>query len=515
MYNLASIVEHNADRNPEKTAIVAGNRRITNAQFSRRVNALSAGLHALGIQRGDVVALLMYNHPEFLESVFAINRVGAVFLPLNYRLSPAEWNYILEDSSTKAIIAEAAFADGVSQALEGLTRVPLRLLIGDDAPVPWEPLERLIRAHDGATRPLVEADARELQRLMYTSGTTSRPKGVMLSHSNVIWKNFSHIIEFGLTEFDSTLICGPLYHVGGLDLPGIGTMHAGGSVVLVEKFDANDVVSTIERERPSNIWLAPAMMNAILQLPDLASRDLSSIRFIIGGGEKMPEPLIEKIVAAFPHAWFSDAYGLTETVSGDTFNDSDHMLEKAGSVGKPVVHLQVQITREDGGPAGPMELGEIALKGPKVFEGYWRNEEATAEAIRDGWFHTGDVGRIDEDGYLYVEDRKKDVIVSGGENIASPEVERVLYENPDVLEAAVVAEPHERWGEVPKAFVVLKHTLGTHDDALRLQEFCRQRLAKFKVPAAIEFVSELPRTPTGKVLKRNLRAADVRGSDHG
>jgi fatty-acyl-CoA synthase len=216
---------------------------------------------------------------------------------------------------------------------------------------------------------------------------------------------------------------------------------------------------------------------------------------------------VERIRTAFPSAWFADAYGLTETVSGDTFNDAEHMLAKVGSVGRPVVHLQVRIVDEAGADVPPGELGEITLSGPKVFAGYWRDEDATAKALRDGWFHTGDIGRVDEDGYLYVEDRKKDMIVSGGENIATPEVERVLYEHPEVVEAAVVGIAHARWGEVPKAFVVLRP--GSTLTAGELAAFCRERLAKFKVPAHIQFLEELPRTPSGKVLKRDLRALPV------
>jgi O-succinylbenzoate-CoA ligase len=505
VHNFAAVLDHNVARWPEKVILSAGSRQLTNRTFFHRVNSLAAGLRERDIGRGDVVALLLYNHPEFLATVFATNRIGAAFLPMNYRLSPAEWRYILEHSQAKAILTEPEFAAGVQQAAEDVPTLQHLLLLAANGEPPWTGLETLLQAHSGATVPVADVGGDEPQRLMYTSGTTARPKGVVITHDNLAWKNLSHIIEFGITEADSTLVCGPLYHVGGHDLPGVGTLHAGGSLILLRKFDAAEVLATIEHERPSNIWLAPAMMNAVLQQPDLAKRDTSSIRFIIGGGEKMPEPLISQVVAAFPNAWFSDAYGLTETASGDTFNDADHMLAKAGSVGRPVAHLQVRIVRDDGEAAAPGELGEIALKGPKVFSGYWRDDEATQNALRNGWFHTGDVGRIDDDGYLYVEDRKKDLIVSGGENIASPEVERVLYEHPDVLEAAVIGMPHPKWGEVPKAYVVLhegRDAGPAEDEALRT--YCRERLAKYKAPAAVEFLAELPRTPSGKVLKRML-----------
>ncbi|GAA5161490.1 long-chain fatty acid--CoA ligase [Amycolatopsis dongchuanensis] len=501
MDNFAGVLDHNVGRYPDKIVLTQGERRQTNREFLTRVNALAAGLRELGIGRGDVVALLLYNHLEFLEAVFALNRIGAAFLPLNYRLSPAEWEFILGHAEAAALLTEPEFADAVC----GIP-VPRKLLLGGSRDG-WVSYEDLVAGHLGESVPVEPVGPDDLQRLMYTSGTTSRPKGVRITHTNLLAKNLGHIVEFGITGEDTTLVCGPLYHVGGLDLPGLGTLHAGGSLVVLRKFDAREVVDTIERERPTNVWLAPSMMNALLQLPDLSRRDTSSIRFIIGGGEKMPVPLVERIRAAFPSAWFADAYGLTETVSGDTFNDPGHMLSKVGSVGRPVVHLRVRIVDELGAEVPAGQLGEITLSGPKVFSGYWRDEEATAKALRNGWFHTGDIGRVDEDGYLYVEDRKKDMIVSGGENIATPEVERVLYEHPDVVEAAVVGKSHERWGEVPLAFVVLR--AGAAVTAEELAAFCRERLAKFKVPAEIRFLDELPRTPSGKVLKRDLRSLPV------
>ncbi len=508
MFNFASVLDHNAARQPGKIVVTTESRHITNRELHERVNALAAGLQYLGIGRGDVVALLLYNRPEFLEMILAANRVGAAVLPLNYRLSAAEWHYVLDHSQAAVLLTEPEFRPQV-ESMPDLPALKHRLLLADTAPGPWTALEDLVTGHRGAIVPAVDVTGDELHRLMYTSGTTSRPKGVKLSHSNLIWKNVGHIIEFGITEHDRTLICGPMYHVGGLDLPGLGTLHVGGSLVLMRRFDAAAVLTTITQERPTNVWLAPAMMNALLQQPELSNTDVSSLRFIIGGGEKMPEPIISRIAEAFPNTWFSDAYGLTETASGDTFNDAHHMINKAGSVGRPVPHLQVNIMRDDGQSAAVGELGEIALRGPKVFSGYWRDEEATAQVIKDGWFYTGDIGRLDEEGYLYVEDRKKDIIVSGGENIASPEVERVLYEHPDVIEAAVVGMTHPRWGEVPNAYVVL-HGESTADSDV-LKSFCRERLAKFKVPAEMVFLRELPRTASGKILKRELRTHTPEG----
>lgn len=500
--NMSAVLDHNCRRRPDKVALVGGEHRVSNRELDRRVNALAFGLRDLGIARGDVVAVLLYNHVEFLETVFALMRLGAVLLPLNFRLSPAEWEYIIGNADAVGLVTEPEFTDAVGPVLDHLPTVRVRLLLGGNRDG-WTGYDRLLTSHLGEVVEPAPTAGSDLQRLMYTSGTTSRPKGVRITHANVAWKDLGLIVEFGMTEADRTLICGPLYHVGGLDLPGIGTLHVGGSIVLVRRFDAQEVVRTIGRERPSIIWLAPAMLNAILQLPHLDEVDLSSVRLVIGGGEKMPEPLVKRVLDTFPGVWFADAYGLTETVAGDTVNDAEHMLSKVGSVGRPVAHLQVRIVDETGTAVPQGSVGEIALRGPKVTAGYWRDPDATQRSWRDGWFHTGDIGRLDEDGYLYIEDRKRDMIVSGGENIATPEVERVLYEHPDVLEAAVVGTPHERWGEVPRAFVVVRD--GSPTDAAGLVDFCRARLARFKVPTEVVFVNELPRTPSGKVLKRDLR----------
>ena len=503
MFNFASVLERNAHRYADKIALSEGDRELTYAHVRTRVNALSGALRDLGVNSGDIVAVLLYNRVEFVETMLAANRIGAAILPLNYRLSPAEWQYIIEHSDAVAIVTETEFVDGVDALVPALPRVRHKVTLDAAADSSWLEYDTLLRSSRCRSIPVVDVEPDALQRLMYTSGTTSRPKGVMISHQNLIWKNLAHILEFSLTAEDNTLVCGPLYHVGGMDLPGLATLHTGGRLSLLRRFDAAAVVDAIERLRPTNVWLAPSMMNALLQLPDLAECDTSSIRFITGGGEKMPIPLLDRIATAFPNAWFADAYGLTETVSGDTVNDAEHMRSKVGSVGRPVAHVQVAIFDEHDGPVPAGMLGEIVIRGPKVMAGYWRDEQATRTALRNGWFHTGDLGRLDQDGYLYIEDRKKDMIVSGGENIATPEVERVLYENPDVVEAAVVGIPHPRWGEVPKAFVVLR--AGSAFDADGLKDFCRTRLAKYKVPAEIERVETLPRTPSGKVLKRVLR----------
>ncbi|MGW2048859.1 acyl-CoA synthetase [Streptomyces sp. NPDC001858] len=509
MHNFSSILDYHLAQRPDAVAVTQDDRRLTVRELHQRVNRVAAGLTELGVGRGDVVALLLYNRPEFLELLYAVNRVGAVFLPLNYRLSEEEWAYILDHSEAKVLVTEPEFVRPADRIAGKPTGLEHRILVDGAAEGAWTGYEALLDRHPGARVEPVVVGPDDLQRLMYTSGTTSRPKGVRITYGNVQAKNLAHIVHFGLTAADTTLVCGPLYHVGGLDMPALGVLYAGGSVVLQRKFDPVGALRAIQEHRVTNAWLAPAMVNAVLEVPDRDAYDTSSVRFILGGGEKTPEPVLRRIMNAFPNAWFADAYGLTETVSGDTFLDREHALSKLGSVGRPVPHTRVRIVDDTGQELPAGELGEITLRGPKVFAGYWRDEKATAAALRDGWFHTGDIGHLDEDGFLYIDDRKKDMIVSGGENIATPEVERVLYEYPAVLEAAVVGLTHPRWGEVPRAFVVFRPGASAGPEELR--EFCRERLAKFKVPARFDIVDELPRTPSGKVLKRTLRDIPAEG----
>jgi acyl-CoA synthetase (AMP-forming)/AMP-acid ligase II len=498
--NWLRVLELHASRTPDKPIAVENGRSLSYAAMLERSAAAAAGLAARGVGRGDVVALLSYNATDFLTTIFAANYVGATVMPLNWRLAAAELEYILDHAQAKALVChpeQVELGQDASKAMQ-----LLRVVLGSDASGGWTSFDELA---SGAAPAVARAEvaAEDLQRLMYTSGTTGRPKGVMITYANLAWKNYAHMTEFGFTSADLGLACGPLYHVGALDLVTTTMIAAGASTVIHKTFDAAAVVDEIESSKVTVVWMAPAMVRAIIDLPDIDSRDLSSVRVLIGGGEKMPLPVIDRLQQVFPSARFADAYGLTETVSGDTFLDAGSIRSKRGSAGRACLYLELQIWDESGAvlPAG--EAGEIVLRGPKVFKGYWRDEEATARAFEGGWFHTGDIGVLDEDGYVFIVDRLKDMILSGGENIAGSEVERVLYEHPAVLEAAVVGRPDPKWGEVPIAFVVLKP--GTSVSVEELTEHCRGQLAKFKVPKDVTFIEALPRNPSGKILKRELR----------
>ncbi|MEN3279357.1 MAG: fatty-acyl-CoA synthase [Solirubrobacteraceae bacterium] len=488
--NLSDVIAHHAERFPERLALSYGDEEISYGRLLERIRRMAGVLREAGVHRGDVVAVLLHNAPRFVDVMCGCAHLGAIFMPLNWRLAGPELQYIVEHAGAKAMITEPELQP-LTVGLEDLLRVPIDELWADATPITQA----------------ASVAGEDVMRLMYTSGTTSRPKGVMISYDNLYWKCAAHVVELEMTAADRGLACGPLYHVGALDITTTNMLYVGGSIHVLRKFDAAAALDAIEQRRLTNVWLAPAMVNLILAEPTLAERDCASMRLIADGGEKMPLPLIEKVLKAFPNAWFADAYGLTETVSGDTYLDKGRSVDKLGSVGKPVLHTDVSIQDLDDAPLPAGEVGEICLRGPKVFKGYWRDADATATAIRGGWFHTGDLGYLDDDGFLFIVDRLKDMIVSGGENIASLEVERVVYEHPAVLEAAVVASPHERWNEVPVAYVVVRSGETVTDD--ELAEFCAARLAKFKTPKGFRFLDALPRNPSGKVLKRVLREQEA------
>ncbi len=499
--NWFAVLAHHAREAPDRPLARCGDEVVTYGEMAARAAALAGGLRERGVGARDVVGLLSHNCTEFLETIFAVNYLGAIAMPINWRLAAPEVRYILQHSGARALVCDETLVPLADDATSGIEGTLTRACIAAAAPNGWVAVPEL---RDAAPPPPARAAGDDVHRLMYTSGTTGRPKGVMITHANLAWKNFAHLVEFGITSNDLGLACGPLYHVGALDLTATTLIAAGATIVIHRVFDAADVVDEIERSRITTVWLAPAMINAIMALPGIEARDLSSVRCIINGGEKMPIPLIERLQRTFPSAWFADAYGLTETVSGDTFLDRDSIVSKLGSVGRPCLFVELDIWDDDGRSLPAGVRGEVVLRGPKVCKGYWRDPEATAAAFAGGWFHTGDIGVRDDDGYLWIVDRLKDMIVSGGENIAGSEVERVLYEHAAVLEVAVVGRPDERWGEVPVAFVALRD--GAQASADELIEHCRSQLARFKVPKDVVFVDALPRNPSGKVLKRDLRA---------
>ena len=493
MVNLSAFVRHHARRTPDRTAIVYEGRHISWAELWRRVQAVAAWLARRGIGPDDVVAACMKNSPAFLELAFATSHLGAVFLPTNYRLARDELAYIQENSEAKLLVADDEFAETVA-GLENTVVIGAR---------EQRDLSSIVR--QAATAPgMAPRQTGDLFRLMYTSGTTDRPKGVMHSYENFYWKCMDHTIAVGLSAEDRLLVAGPLYHVGAFDLPGLAVSWVGGALCILRDFDETAALAAIEREKLTGAWLAPVMLGRLIAFAERDRFDRSSIRWVIGGGEKTPEVRIRQFAELFPEARYIDAYGLTETCAADTMMEAGRELEKIGSTGRALAHCEIEIRDDAGNRLPASREGEICVRGPKVTKGYWKSPEKTAASFfPGGWLRTGDVGYLDDEGFLYVTDRKKDMIISGGENIASSEVERVIFGMPQVSDVAVVGVPDQQWGERPVAVVVPKE--GTALDYETLREHCRQHLAAFKVPRELHLRDALPRNPSGKILKRVLR----------
>jgi acyl-CoA synthetase (AMP-forming)/AMP-acid ligase II len=504
--NLSDVVRHHAQRDGARVAFTTADEARTYGDLWERTRSVAGALRAAGVERGSVVAVLLHNSLEFLDVLCASAHLGAIFMPLNWRLAPPELTYICTHAGAVAVVSEPELAERCDD-LAAAGGPAAWLTIGPSSGR-WANLEQAVSAAEPVPE-AAEVAGDDVHRLMYTSGTTALPKGVMITYANLFWKCAAQVVEQEVTPADRGLVAGPLYHVGALDLTLTNLLYVGARCHVLRRFDAEAVLAAIDQHAITNLWLAPAMVNAVLRSGAVSRHDLSSLRVLVDGGEKMPLQLIERVLETFPNAWFADAYGLTETVSGDTFLDKGRTTEKLGSVGRPVLHTEIRVVGPDDLPLAAGEHGEIVIRGPKVCKGYWRDPEATAHAFRSGWFHTGDVGYLDRDGYLYVVDRLKDVIITGGENVASLEVERVVYAHPDVVEAAVVGSPDPRWNEVPVAYVVLREGATADEDVL--SRFCAERLAKFKTPKAFRFVDELPRTPSGKVLKRELRDRESAG----
>ena len=494
MQNLTGTLDTHARRRPLAEALVFKGQRIGWGELRERVLCAAQGLSMRGIGIGTIVAMAMKNSAAFVEISYALSHLGAVALPINFRLSADEMVYITGHAGAALMLvdeelAPQASAQTIPVVIVGrAAQLDSRKLFGDQ-PFAGGPVPR---------------QGPDLFRLMYTSGTTDRPKGVIHTYDNFHAKNLDLIIALQLSASDRLCVVGPLYHVGGADLPGLAVHTMGSTLVLLRDYDPAAVLQTIQNERISGIWLAPVMTNGLLAYPQASDFDAGSLRWCIGGGERTPESRIREFVAAFPNARYIDAYGMTETVSGDTLMEPGFELSKIGSVGPPVAHVQIEIRDDSGGSLPARVEGEICMRGPKVSPGYWRDPERTALALwPDGFLRSGDIGFLDEDGFLYLTDRKKDLIISGGENVASSEVERVIYEHPAVLEAAVIGRPDAHWGEVPVAVVVVREGMSLDLDALAAH--CRRHLAGFKCPKDLILTDRLPRNPSGKVLKRLLR----------
>jgi long-chain acyl-CoA synthetase len=490
--NLASIVTESAGRDADAVAVRLGAAALTYGELDERSGRLAALLRERGIEPGDRVGVMLPNVIEFPLAYYGVLRAGGVVVPMNVLLKRREIAFYLEDSGAKLLLAWHGFA---AEAEAGAADADADLIVVEPAA-----FAELLGEYEPVAG-LADTDAEDTAVILYTSGTTGKPKGAELTHANLrrnadVTRRTTSRIEAG----DIVLGALPLFHSFGQTVALNATMIAGGTLTLVPKFDPGEALETIQRDRVSHFYGVPTMFGALLHHPERERYDTSSLRTCITGGASMPVEVLHGFEAAFGAAVL-EGYGLSETSPVASSNPADRE-RKAGSIGIPIEGVEMKVVDEDDAEVAQGEIGEIVIRGHNVMKGYWQRPEATAEAMRGGWFHSGDMARVDEEGYFFIVDRKKDLIIRGGYNVYPREVEEVLYEHPQIREAAVVGVPHDEWGEEIGAAVVLHE--GEQLSAEEVSAYVRERIAAYKYPRVVWFVDELPKGPTGKILKREL-----------
>ena len=506
---------HAAQLFGRKVGVVCGEHRFTYREFNERADRLSAALLHLGVQKGDRIAYLSFNCHRLLEAYYAVPQVGAILLAMNIRLAPEELAYILGDAAPRVLCFDPEFIPLVEALRQRAPSIECYISLRDAKPA-WAQekcYDELLAATEPADIDFRQIDENSVAELFYTSGTTAYPKGVMLTHRNLYLHAFYTAIGLKATDHDVQLYTVPLFHVNSWGAPHIFTL-LGGRHVMLKKFDPVTVLELIQRERVTRLQMVPAMAIALLNHPDFPRYDISSVREVMIGGAPANSALIQEVEAKIPGCTAMGGYGLTETspvisvarIKEHLADDRDEEnLRRKVTAGYAMAGSEIRVVDQEGHDVAPdcKQVGEIVVRSDVVMEGYWRQPEATAAAIRDGWFHTGDLAIVDDEGYILIVDRAKDMILTGGENVASAEIERILYSHPAVLECAVIAIPDEQWGEVAQAIVTLKP--GRQAGAPELIDHCRKHLAGFKIPKSIEFADALPKGGTGKILKKVLR----------
>jgi len=482
---------------PKKEAIVCGNTRLTYEQLGKRVFSLCKGLSCAGLKKGERIAILHENCHRFLELYFATAHLGAILVPINIRLSPNEISFILKDSGASFLVVQEKFRD----------KIP------DQIKVIWSEsqYEELIDRHEPEV-PDVEVKDSDIAHLYYTSGTTGRPKGVILTNKNVKIHALGTIAELQLTDSDNWIHAAPMFHLADAWAT-FSITWVGGKHVFVPVFDAGSVLELIQKERITITNLVPTMLNMMVNHPDVKRYDYSSLRVLMSGGAPIAPELVKRIVDTFGCDYIQ-TYGMTETSPYLTLSilkehlkklSPEEQLKYKAKTGREFITVSLRVVDENGRDVKKdgKQVGEIIVKGDTITPGYWNMPEETKEAIKDGWLYTGDLATIDEEGYVQIVDRKKDMIITGGENVYSTEVENVLYMHPAILEAAVIGVPDEKWGEAVKAVVVLKKGYAVTEQ--EIISFCKKHLAHYKAPKSVDFVDSLPKTGSGKIYKKGLR----------
>ncbi|MCX6497860.1 MAG: long-chain fatty acid--CoA ligase [Arthrobacter sp.] len=513
-FGIGSWLQRRRPKSGTKTALISGGRELSYAQFADRSLRLANALRDRGVAKGDRVAYLGENHPSFLETLFACGTLGAIFVPLNTRLAPPEIQFQLQDSGAVALIHAQALSDLAARGAAG-TAVA-RLIAVDDSgagsPVAAangsgqgttavEGFEDVVAS--GADRPIDEpVTLDDGAMILYTSGTTGRPKGALLTHGNITWNCINVIVDFDFSSADVALMISPMFHVASLDMGVLPTLLKGGTVILESRFDPSRILALIEQYSVTTMSGVPTTYQLICEHPAWPTTDLSSLNKLTCGGSAIPMRVLDAYESR--GLQIGNGYGMTETAPGATVLPAARSRDKAGSAGLPHFFTDVRIADPVAGTAAPGTVGEIQIKGPNVILGYWERPDATAASYAEGgWFKSGDLAYTDEEGFVFIADRLKDMIISGGENIYPAEVEQAIAELDAVGSVAVIGVPDEKWGEVPRAVVLLREGAQLTEEQLRAH--LEGRLARYKIPKSVVFVAEMPRTASGKIRKAELR----------
>ncbi|WP_209122688.1 long-chain fatty acid--CoA ligase [Alkalihalobacillus sp. BA299] len=499
---VGELIRRAAHRTPNQMAFRYNEKSLTYEQLEKKTLHLAGWLQASGIGIGDKVGFIFKNELAFVEVFFGIALSGGVGVPLNFRLAAEEFVYIINDSDMKILIIEEEYANVIEAIQSKLPRVEKVIVVGDPSTstfISYDTIYKTNAPYNSISGKVTDDDD---CMIVYTSGTTGRPKGAVLTNKNLVMNAQNLVWEFELDFGFKQIIVTPLFHVAAISCLLIGCS-VNGTTVIQREFDAVNVLNTIETDKINSIFLVPAMWNTILQIPNLAEYNLSSMQKCMTGAAICPAEIKKKIMHYFSNAGIYDIFGQTEMSPSTTCLHPKDSIRKTTSVGKPIINVEVRVVDENMNDVPIGEIGEIIYRGPTLMKEYYKKREETEEAFSGGWFHSGDLVRMDEEGFIYVVDRKKDMVISGGENIYPAEVEAVLYKHEDILEAAVVGVPDIDWGESVKAYVVLKKGKSLTKEEVIIH--CNKYLASYKKPRMVEFLDELPRNTSGKVLKRVLR----------
>jgi acyl-CoA synthetase (AMP-forming)/AMP-acid ligase II len=495
--NIGGILTKRAFMTPDREALVCESIRRTYGQLNDRANRLVNTMKGLGVKHGDRVGILALNEPEYFDMYFGLGKIGAILVPINHRLAGPEIEYILSDCEAKVLVFGKEFAEVVGSIRND---IPARNLIAiSDDPPEWAKSYGSVINEASGEEPEQEGGDDDTLTILYTSGTTGRPKGAELTHNYYFWNSVNLLSTLGCDVGETTMIALPLFHIGALAGPPY-IVHGGGKAVLLRSLDPKRFLELIQEEKVNGFGSVPQLLDFLKLVPDFEKYDWSSIKVILVYAAPVPVALIEEYARAGIKV--RQLYGLTECNTA-TVLDGENAIAKVGSCGKPFFHTEVRVVDDNDRDVGPEVKGEVLLRSPNMMKGYWNRPEETEAALKDGWLHTGDVGRLDEEGFLYIMDRKKDMIISGGENIYPAEIEDSLRHNPKILDVGVIGYPHEKWGEAVMAVVAVKE--GEELTEAELIDWCKGRIGKFKIPKKVVFTQAIPRTPTGKILKRVLR----------